>query len=174
VDDAGKVLPAGESGEIWVRGPNVMRGYFEDEAATRETIDSDGWLHTGDIGWLDEQGYIRITDRMKDMFIMGGFNCYPAEIEKLMFEMPEIGEVSVIGIPDERMGEVGMAFVVKEPGTQPTEASVIAWCRESMSNYKVPRQVEFVEDLPRTPSGKIQKFVLRERAEHALESAAPE
>jgi acyl-CoA synthetase (AMP-forming)/AMP-acid ligase II len=148
-----------------------MRGYFEDEEATRKALTSDGWLRTGDIGWLDEDGNIRITDRKKDMFIMGGFNCYPAEIEKLMFEMPEIGEVAVIGVPDERMGEVGMAFVIPEPGARPGEDEIIAWCRERMSNYKVPRYVEIVDDLPRTPSGKVQKFVLRSRAEASREEA---
>ncbi len=96
-----------------------MLGYFEDEAATRETIDAEGWLHTGDVGTMDERGYLRITDRIKDMFIMGGFNCYPAEIESLMFTLDGVAQVAVIGVPDERMGEVGMAFVVPKPGATP-------------------------------------------------------
>jgi acyl-CoA synthetase (AMP-forming)/AMP-acid ligase II len=164
VDDAGRQLPPGEAGEIVIRGPNVMRGYLDDPEATAAAIDSEGWLHTGDIGFLGEDGNLRITDRKKDMFIMGGFNCYPAEIEQLMFEMPEIAQVAVIGMPDPRMGEVGMAFVVPEPGTRPTPESIIAWCREQMANYKVPRRVELVDALPTTASGKVQKFVLRERA----------
>ncbi len=140
-----------------------MKGYFDDEEQTRETIDSAGWLHTGDIGVMDERGYLRITDRVKDMFIMGGFNCYPAEIEGLLFEHPGVGQVAVIGIPDERMGEVGMAFIVPEPGADLTPEAIVDWCREHMANYKVPRLVEITNELPMNASGKVQKFVLRER-----------
>src|SRR5262245_28474688 len=164
VDDAGREVARGEPGEVVVRGYNVMRGYFEEEAETAATIDREGWLHTGDIGVMDERGYLRITDRKKDMFIMGGFNCYPAEIEGLLFEHPEVAQVAVIGIPDERMGEVGMAFVVPRPGTQPKPEALIAWCREHMANYKVPRRIEIVAGLPMNAAGKVQKFVLRERA----------
>jgi len=164
VDESGQEVPRGEPGEVVVRGYNVMQGYFEDEAETAATIDADGWLHTGDIGVMDERGYLRITDRKKDMFIMGGFNCYPAEIEGLLFEHPQVAQVAVIGIPDERMGEVGMAFVVPMPGTPPKPGEIIAWCREHMANYKVPRRVEIVDALPMNPAGKVQKFVLRERA----------
>jgi len=164
VDDAGREVARGEPGEVVVRGYNVMRGYFEEEAETAATIDRDGWLHTGDVGVMDARGYLRITDRKKDMFIMGGFNCYPAEIEGLLFEHPEVGAVAVIGIPDERMGEVGMAFVVPRPGTQPKPEALIAWCREHMANYKVPRRIEIVDQLPMNAAGKVQKFVLRERA----------
>lgn len=163
VDDAGEELPRGEPGEVVVRGYNIMKGYFEDEQQTREAIDPQGWLHTGDIGVMDERGYLRITDRMKDMFIMGGFNCYPAEIEGLLFEHPEVGQVAVIGVPDDRMGEVGMAFIVPEPGTTPTSDSIVDWCREHMANYKVPRRVEIVSELPMNASGKVQKFMLREQ-----------
>lgn len=166
VDSDGKEVAHGIPGEIVVRGYNVMPGYFEDEAATRETIDGDGWLHTGDVGTLDERGYLRITDRIKDMFIMGGFNCYPAEIENLMFTMDGVAQVAVIGVPDERMGEVGMAFVVARPGARLTPDSIIAWCREHMANYKVPRFVELVDALPMNATGKVTKFALRERAAH--------
>jgi acyl-CoA synthetase (AMP-forming)/AMP-acid ligase II len=113
---------------------------------------------------MDARGYLRITDRKKDMFILGGFNCYPAEIEGLLFENPEVAQAAVIGIPDERMGEVGMAFVVPRPGTRPTPEGIIAWAREHMANYKVPRRVEIVDGLPMNAAGKVQKFVLRERA----------
>jgi len=164
VDTAGKEVPRGKPGEVVVRGYNIMKGYFEDEEQTREAIDPEGWLHTGDIGVMDERGYLRITDRVKDMFIMGGFNCYPAEIEGLLFEHPEVGQVAVIGIPDDRMGEVGLAFVVPEPGTKPTANSIIDWCREHMANYKVPRRVEIVSELPINASGKVQKFKLRKQA----------
>jgi acyl-CoA synthetase (AMP-forming)/AMP-acid ligase II len=163
IDADGKEVPRGAPGEIVVRGYNVMRGYFEDAAETAKTIDAEGWLHTGDVGVMDERGYLRITDRIKDMFITGGFNCYPAEIEKLMFRHPGIAQVAVIGIPDERMGEVGMAFVVPRPDATLEPAALIAWCREQMANYKVPRRVEIVSALPANASGKVLKYELRER-----------
>jgi acyl-CoA synthetase (AMP-forming)/AMP-acid ligase II len=155
-------VPANEPGEVLVRGFNVMRGYFEDPAATAEAIDAQGWLHTGDIGVIDEAGYLRITDRKKDMFIVGGFNCYPAEIEKILSEHPAVAQSAVIGVPDERLGEVGKAYVVLRPGAQADAASIVAWCREHMANYKVPRQVELVGALPTNAAGKVQKFALRD------------
>ena len=124
-------MPAGEPGEVLVRGYNVMRGYFEDPDATAETIDADGWLHTGDVGVLDERGNLRITDRLKDMYVVGGFNAYPAEIEQVLARHPAVAEVAVIGVPDERLGEVGRAFVVPRPGAHGRRADeLIAWCRE--------------------------------------------
>ena len=114
---------------------------------------------------MDERGYLRITDRIKDMFIMGGFNCYPAEIEGSLFEMPGVASAAVIGVPDERMGEVGMAFVVLEPGVALDEAAIIAWSRDNMANYKVPRYVRVVDELPMNASGKVTKFALREQAQ---------
>ncbi len=167
VDEDGKEAPRGTSGEIVVRGYNVMRGYFEDPAETAKTIDADGWLHTGDIGVMDERGYLRITDRIKDMFITGGFNCYPAEIENLMCRHPGIGQVAVIGIPDERMGEVGMAFVVPRPGATLEPAALIAWCREHMAHFKAPKRIELVSALPTNASGKVVKYELRKQAENA-------
>jgi acyl-CoA synthetase (AMP-forming)/AMP-acid ligase II len=164
VDPDGKEVPRGQPGEIWVRGYNVMRGYFDADEQTREAIDAHGWLHTGDIGVMDERGYLRITDRLKDMFIIGGFNCYPAEIENLMFSHEAIAQVAVIGIPDERMGEVGMAFVVPAPGQVPDPAAITAWCRDQMANYKVPRRIEIVSALPVNAAGKIDKLDLRRRA----------
>ncbi|HIF63432.1 MAG TPA: fatty acid--CoA ligase [Deltaproteobacteria bacterium] len=158
----GDELPRGEPGEVVVRGYNVMRGYFDDPAATDETI-TNGWLHTGDVGVMDERGYLKITDRMKDMFIMGGFNCYPAEIENLMAANADLAQVAVVGVPDERMGEVGVAFVVLAEGSDLTSEAVVAWCRENMANYKVPRRVELVGDLPMNASGKVVKYQLRER-----------
>ncbi|HET6304474.1 MAG TPA: FadD3 family acyl-CoA ligase [Myxococcota bacterium] len=163
VDADGKEVPRGQPGEVVVRGYNVMRGYFEDEAETRKTIDADGWLHTGDVAVMDERGYLRITDRIKDLFITGGFNCYPAEIENLMYRHGGIAQVAVVGIPDERLGEVGMAFVVPAPGATLTPDSLVAWCRENMANYKVPRRVEIVASLPVNAAGKVMKFALRER-----------
>ena len=161
VDEAGREVPRGTEGELLVRGYNVMLGYFDDEAATRAAIDPDGWLHTGDVGVMDEAGYLRITDRKKDMFIVGGFNCYPAEIENLMSAHPAIAQVAVVGAPDERMGEVGHAYVVLRPGATLDESSLVAWCRDNMANYKVPRRVHFVTELPTTASGKVQRFALR-------------
>ncbi|WP_418957604.1 FadD3 family acyl-CoA ligase [Streptomyces tritici] len=152
-----------EAGEILVRGHNVMSGYFEDEAATREAIDADGWLHTGDVGVLDESGNLRITDRIKDMFIVGGFNAYPAEIEQLLCLHPDIADVAVIGVPDARLGEVGKAYAVRRPGATLTADDLIAWSRREMANYKVPREVEFVAELPRNASGKVVKGELRAR-----------
>ena len=164
VDRDGKEVARGEPGEVVVRGYNVMRGYFDDPDETARAIDAEGWLHTGDIAIMDAGGYLCITDRIKDMFIVGGFNCYPAEIENLMYASGDFAQVAVIGIPDERMGEVGMAFVVPAPGRELTPEGVIARCRESMANYKVPRRVEIVDALPTNASGKVTKFVLRERA----------
>src|SRR5262245_47082249 len=164
IDEDGKEVPRGQPGEIVVRGYNVMRGYFEDAAETAKTIDAEGWLHTGDIGVMDERGYVRITDRIKDMFITGGFNCYPAEIENLMYRHPGIAQVAVIGVADERLGEVGMAYVVPRPGTTLGPAALIAWCREQMANFKVPRRIEIVSALPTNASGKVLKYELRERA----------
>ena len=160
-DEAGREVPRGAEGELLVRGYNVMLGYFEDEAATRAAIDADGWLHTGDIGVMDEEGYLRITDRKKDMFIVSGFNCYPAEIENLLAAHPAIAQVAVVGAPDERMGEVGHAYVVLRPGATLDEPALIAWSRANMANYKVPRRVHFVAELPTTASGKVQRFALR-------------
>jgi acyl-CoA synthetase (AMP-forming)/AMP-acid ligase II len=164
VDDDGREVPRGEPGEVVVRGYNVMLGYFDDPEATAETIDPDGWLHTGDIGVMDERGYLRITDRKKDMFIVGGFNAYPAEIENLMLAHEAIAQVAVVGVPDERMGEVGVAFVVPRTGARIDEDELIAWCRERMANYKVPRRIEVVDELPLNATGKVLKYELRARA----------
>jgi HIP---CoA ligase len=164
VDDAGNEVPRGDPGEVVIRGYNVMQGYFEDPEQTAEAIDTDGWLHTGDVGVMDERGYIRITDRKKDMFIVGGFNAYPAEIEGELLRHPAVAQAAVVGAPDERLGEVGVAFVVPRSGEVIHPDDVIAWAREQMANYKVPRRVEIVDVLPVNASGKVLKFELRERA----------
>jgi len=152
-----------EAGEVVVRGYNVMKGYFEDPEKTAETVDPDGWLHTGDIGVMDERGYLRITDRVKDMFIVGGFNAYPAEIEQLLLDHPHVGQVAVVGVPDERMGEVAAAFVVPAAGAEPDPDEIVAWAREHMANFKVPKVVTVVGSLPLNASGKVLKYELRER-----------
>lgn len=164
VDEGGKDLPAGEAGELLVRSHAVMRGYLDDPQATREAVDAAGWLHTGDIGTIDAQGYLRITDRKKDMFISGGFNCYPAEIEALLSRHSAVEMVAVVGVPDERMGEVGRAFVVLRPGTQASPEEIRGWARDFMANYKVPRGIEIVESLPRNAGGKVLRAVLRDQA----------
>jgi len=164
VDPEGAEVPRGEPGEIVIRGYNVMKGYLGDPDKTAETIDADGWLHTGDIGVMDDGGNIDITDRVKDMFINGGFNAYPAEIENLMMNHPGIGQVAVVGVPDQRVGEVGYAFVVPAPGAERDAAELIAWCRAEMANYKCPRHIEFVDELPLNASNKVLKFELRDRA----------
>jgi acyl-CoA synthetase (AMP-forming)/AMP-acid ligase II len=147
-------------GEILLRGPNVMLGYLDDPAATAEAVDADGWLHTGDIGVLDERGYLTITDRLKDMYICGGFNVYPAQVEQVLARHPAVAEAVVIGVPDERLGEVGRAFVLLRPGAQVAPEELIAFCREQLAGFKVPRRVEFRSDVPRTPAGKPLKRVL--------------
>ncbi len=160
-----------QSGEILLRGPNVMLGYLDDPEATAEAIDPDGWLHTGDVGHLDERGYLTITDRLKDMYICGGFNVYPAEVEQVLARLDGVAESAVIGVPDARLGEVGKAFVVTRPGHDLAEADVLAFCRERLANYKVPRQVEFRSQLPRNPSGKTLKRLLRQEAHERGSSA---
>ena len=152
----------GEPGEIWVRGFNVMQGYLDDARATTEAITPDGWLKTGDIGHMTETGYLRITDRIKDMYISGGFNCYPAEIENTLLGHEAIADISVIGVPDARLGEIGKAFVVLHDSNELSPDQIISWASERMANFKVPKQVNFVDALPRNASGKVQKFLLKE------------
>jgi HIP---CoA ligase len=150
--------PDGETGELLLRGDNVMLGYLDDEEATAEAIDADGWLHTGDIGTLDERGNLTITDRLKDMYISGGFNVYPAEVEQALARLDGVTDVAVVGVPDERMGEVGKAYVVGST----TPEDVIAFAKERLANFKVPRHVELVDALPRNLSGKVLKNELRD------------
>ncbi|WP_432137405.1 FadD3 family acyl-CoA ligase [Streptomyces sp. bgisy154] len=160
-DGAGAALAPGTPGEVLVRGYNVMRGYDGDRAATGEALTPDGWLRTGDIGVLDRQGNLTITDRLKDMYVVGGFNAYPAEIEQALARHPGVTEAAVVGVPDARLGEVGRAYVVRRPGASLTADELIAWSRREMANYKVPRTVRFVRELPRNASGKVLKGELR-------------
>jgi HIP---CoA ligase len=157
-------LRIGAGGEVLLRGPNVMLGYLDDPEATAAAIDADGWLHTGDIGAVDAAGNLRITDRLKDMYICGGFNVYPAEVEQVLARMDGVADAAVIGVPDERLGEVGRAFVVTRPGSVLDEQSVIAYTREHLANFKAPRSVRFVDALPRNAGGKVVKPQLRELA----------
>jgi acyl-CoA synthetase (AMP-forming)/AMP-acid ligase II len=148
-------------GEVLVRGYNVMQGYFDDPAATAEAIDAEGWLHTGDLGEFTDSGRLRIVGRKKDMFIVGGFNAYPAEIEGFLMEHPAVAQAAVVGVADERLGQVGKAFVVRKAGREVTAEDLIAWSRERMAGFKVPRSVEFLDALPLNATGKVMKDRLR-------------
>ena len=167
-DTEGADVPTGEAGEVVLRGPTVMAGYLDDPEATALSLSPDGWLRTGDLGVVDDRGCLRIVGRVKDMFIVGGFNAYPAEIENALLRHGDIQQAAVIGIPDERLGEVGMAFVVPSTGAWADEAEIVAWAREHMANYKAPRYVELVDALPMNASNKILKTELRARAEERL------
>jgi fatty-acyl-CoA synthase len=162
VDLDGSDLPQGQMGEVLVKGPNVIREYWRKPEETRRSI-VDGWLHTGDMGYLDEEGYLYLVDRRKDMYISGGENVYPAEVEDVIMGFPEVADVGVIGVPDEKWGEVGMAIVVKAPGTDVTEEKIVEQCRGKLARYKIPKKVAFVDQLPRTLTGKILKKDLRAR-----------
>lgn len=156
---AGVEVRVGDDGEVLVRGYGVMQGYLDDPVATADAIDADGWLHTGDLGNFDDTGRLRIVGRKKDMFIVGGFNAYPAEIEGFLIGHPAVAQAAVIGVPDERLGQVGKAFVVRKSPVEATE--LIDWCRERMAGFKVPRTVEFLEALPLNATGKVVKDLLR-------------
>lgn len=163
VDEAGDTLPSGSPGEVVVRGYTVTSGYIDDPEATAEAVDAEGWLHTGDVGVMDEDGNLRITDRKKDMFIVGGFNVYPAEVEQALSRHPDVAQVAVIGVADARMGEVGRAFVVPSPGADRhrLEETLLEWAGQQMANYKVPRSLLLVDALPTNASGKVLKTELR-------------
>ncbi len=171
VDREGQPVAPGTDGEIWCRGFNVMQHYFNNPEATAEAITCDGWLKTGDVGVMDADGYVRITGRIKEMFIVGGFNCYPAEIEIILCSMPGVARAAVIGVPDERLGEVARAYLVKdvveETRAQLDEAAVIEWAKDKMANYKVPRSVVFLDELPMNAGGKVDKAALAKRSAQA-------
>jgi long-chain acyl-CoA synthetase len=159
----GAELAAGETGEVWLRAPNVTPGYFNRPQETAAALTPDGWLRTGDGGYVDAEGYLFLTDRIKDMIVSGGENVYPVEVEEALSQHPGVAEVAVIGVPDERWGETVKALVVARPGSTPTAEELIAFARERLAGYKLPRSVDFVEELPRTPSGKVLKRELRKR-----------
>ncbi len=170
VDPQGCDVAPGDSGEVLLRGGSVMAHYLDDPESTAATISEDGWLRTGDLGSFDAAGRLRIVGRVKDMFIVGGFNAYPAEIENLLLGHPDIRQAAVIGVPDPRMGEVGMAFVVARTGAGLSDAGVIEWARGQMANYKVPRRVRLVDELPLNAAGKVEKETLKRQA--AIEEAS--
>ena len=166
--DTGKIVPRGTQGEICSRGFYVMKEYYKMPEETKNAFNKDGWFLTGDLGTMDEKGYIKITGRLKDMFITGGVNAYPAEIESFLMTNPKISMVSVVGVPDKRMGEVAMAFIKLKEGETSTQEEMIAFARDKMANYKAPKYIKFVDDFPMTPTGKIQKFVMRDQATEEL------
>ena len=161
---SGDVLPFGKTGEIQVRSYGVMRGYFEDAAATAAALDGGGWLRTGDLGSMDAEGYFRVQGRLKDMIIRGGENIYPREVEDVLFTHPDVANAAVVGLPDPEWGETVAAFIQVQPGTDPDGAGLEAFCRLHLASHKVPRRWRFVSQLPQTASGKIQKYLLRNEA----------
>jgi HIP---CoA ligase len=160
-DKEGRLLPFGETGEVLIRDDKLLIEYLDNPEATRATVDADGWLHSGDVGVMDAGGYVKLTDRLKDMFIVGGFNVYPAEIERQMGGLAGLRQCAVVGIPDRRLGEVGHAFIVRSPGSTLTEAEVLAWSKSNLANYKVPRGITFLDALPMNATGKVVKYQLR-------------
>jgi acyl-CoA synthetase (AMP-forming)/AMP-acid ligase II len=165
VDEGGREVAPGEAGEVLLRGGSIMLGYLDDPVETAKVLTAEGWLHTGDLGSRDDAGRLRIVGRVKDMFIVGGFNAYPAEIENALLRHPAIAQAAVIGVPDQRLGEVGMAFVVV---SEPVSGEdIIKWSREQMANYKVPRAVTIVDTLPLNATGKVMKDALRQLVSEA-------
>lgn len=163
IDENNRVAPIGDTGEICVRGYSVMRGYWNEEERTRETIDAANWLHSGDLGVMDEQGYVQVVGRIKDMVIRGGENIYPREVEEFLYTHPAIAEVAVFGVPDEKMGEEVCAWVQLHAGESLSETDLRDFCRDQITHFKIPRYVRFVDDFPMTVTGKIQKFLMREQ-----------
>jgi acyl-CoA synthetase (AMP-forming)/AMP-acid ligase II len=160
VDEAGAPLPTGELGEIALRGPKVSTGYWRDETATAKAF-RDGWFHTGDVGRLDEDGYLYVEDRKKDMIVSGGENIATPEVERVLYEHPDVVEAAVVGMGHPRWGEVPQAFVVLRPGAAADRDALIAFCRERLAKFKVPADLVLLDELPRTPSGKVLKRSLR-------------
>jgi acyl-CoA synthetase (AMP-forming)/AMP-acid ligase II len=162
VNEAGKPVHADEVGEIVVRGPDVFAGYWREPELTEKAFDSGGWLHTGDLARVDDEGFIYIVDRSKDMVISGGFNIYPTEVEQALYAHPAVYEACVVGVPDETWGEAVKAVVVLRPGQQADEAALVRHCRELLADFKKPRSIDFVAELPRNPNGKISRKAVRE------------
>jgi fatty-acyl-CoA synthase len=172
--ETGRTLARGEAGELCTRGYSVMLGYWQDEEATRAAIDDARWMHTGDLATMDVDGYVNIVGRIKDMIIRGGENVYPREIEEFLYTHPDIADVQVFGIPDERYGEEICAWIVRKSGSTLEEDGVRDFCRAAIARFKVPRYVRFVDEFPMTVTGKVQKFRMRELEidEHGLQAAA--
>jgi fatty-acyl-CoA synthase len=162
VDEHGEIVPIGTTGDICTRGYAVMQGYWEDPEKTAETVDAEGWLHSGDLGVMDEEGYVAVVGRLKDMIIRGGENIYPREIEEFLFTHPKIQDAKVIGVPDEKYGEEVCAWVQLKEGETLTEDEIRAFCKANIAYFKVPRYIRLVDEFPMTVTGKVQKFRMRE------------
>ncbi|MFP5474213.1 MAG: AMP-binding protein, partial [Gammaproteobacteria bacterium] len=161
--ESGATVPRGQPGELCTRGYSVMHGYWGDEAKTREAIDTEGWMHTGDLATMDDEGYVNIVGRIKDMVIRGGENIYPREIEEFLYRHPQVQDVQVVGLPDRKYGEELCAWIIPKPGQQPTEADIRAFCQGQIAHYKVPKYIRFVDAFPMTVTGKIQKYRIRDQ-----------
>ena len=166
--ETGAVVPRGQRGEFCTKGYSVMHGYWEDPAKTHEAIDADGWMHTGDLATMDAEGYVNIVGRIKDMVIRGGENIYPREIEEFLYRHPQVQDVQVVGVPDQKYGEELCAWIIAKPGTKPTEDDIRAFCKGQIAHYKVPRYIRFVTSFPMTVTGKIQKFKIRDEMKDLL------
>jgi fatty-acyl-CoA synthase len=162
VDETGATTPRGVAGEVCTRGYSVMLGYWDDPQKTADAIDADGWMHSGDLGTIDAEGYGNIVGRIKDMVIRGGENIYPREIEEFLYTHPKVADVQVVGLPDPRMGEELCAWVRLQPGESAEEEEIRAYCRGQIAHYKIPRYVRFVDEFPMTVTGKVQKFHIRQ------------
>ena len=168
VDNEGRIVPRGQSGELCTRGYSVMLGYWDDEAKTKEAIDAGGWMHTGDLAVIDDEGFCNIVGRIKDMVIRGGENIYPREIEEFLYAHPKVLDVQVVGIPDQRFGEELCAWIILREGERLSEDEVREYCKGQIAHYKIPRYIRFVDSFPMTVTGKIQKFLIRQRMKEEL------
>ena len=168
VDTDGRIVPRGQPGELLTRGYSVMLGYWGDEAKTAEAIDKNGWMHTGDLATIDDEGYCNIVGRLKDMVIRGGENIYPREIEEFLYRHPKIQDVQVVGIPDHKYGEELCAWIILKPGQSCSEQEIRDFCQGQIAHYKVPRHLRFVDNFPMTITGKIQKFMIRQQMKSEL------
>jgi fatty-acyl-CoA synthase len=172
VDADGRIVPRGERGELCTRGYSVMLGYWNDEERTRQAIDAAGWMHTGDLGVIDAEGYCNIVGRIKDVVIRGGENVYPREVEEFLYRHPKIEDVQIFGVPDPKYGEELCAWIKLRAGTELTEDEVRDFCRNQIAHYKIPRHIRFVEEFPMTVTGKMQKFIMRAKMQQELGTQA--
>jgi fatty-acyl-CoA synthase len=168
VDESGRIVPRGERGELCTRGYSVMIGYWDDDARTREVLDTAGWMHSGDLATIDEEGYCRIIGRIKDLVIRGGENISPREVEEYLYRHPGVRDVQVTGVPDVKFGEELCAWIILRPDIQASVEDIRAFCRGQIAHFKIPRYIKFVDSFPTTATGKVQKYLLRERITREL------
>jgi fatty-acyl-CoA synthase len=168
VDDEGRIVALGQPGELLTRGYSVMLGYWEDEEKTRASVNASGWMHTGDMAVIDEEGYCNIVGRIKDMIIRGGENIYPREVEEYIFRHPKVQDVQVVGLPDRKYGEELCAWIVLREGQQVTEEDIRAFCDGQIAHYKIPKYIRFVDGFPMTVTGKVQKYLIRQKMKDEL------